>query len=400
MKKTVIILSAIILVLVIALIAAVTALITNNPDTPNENGEITVVDENAEERVPLTAVLTDDLQDIFIKNTLIRIRQEEEEFERLNNPYYHVIPDETGRVFCVMFHGFVREYTGGDRSITTTLDEFRLLLERLYGYGYRTVSLTDFIEGNINIPKGTKPIVFTFDDGRASQFSFIRNEDGTFSDNPDTAVYVMEQFYREFPDFGLNGTFFLNLGFENTFGTVGTFSERVNAVINKGFEIGNHSYNHENLGRLNTPEEIMEAMGRNAKMLNEINPNHKMETLALPYGITNRELSEYIISGVFEGYEYHNKGIMLVGAEPAQQLYMKGADPARIRRVMASGMDPVDWDLTWWLDNLRDTRIYISDGSPYTVTVPERFLNEVDTDKIEALGKRLVVIDNEGNQIN
>jgi peptidoglycan/xylan/chitin deacetylase (PgdA/CDA1 family) len=171
-------------------------------------------------------------------------------------------------------------------------------------------------------------------------------------------------------------------------------------MIDKGFEIKNHSFNHENLGRLTTPEQIMEALGRNAKTLHEINPNHKMDTLALPYGINNRELSQYIISGTYEGHEYHNKGIMLVGAEPAMQLYMKDADPARIRRVMASGMDPVDWDLAWWFNNLRDTRIFISDGSPYTVTVPERYLDEVDVGKIEQMGKRLVVIDSEGKITN
>lgn len=308
------------------------------------------------------------------------------------NPYEDVPPDETGKIIIVMFHNFVEEYEeGGDKTITMMLSDFRSLLERFYNNGYRTASLSDFIDGSISVQRGAKPVIFTFDDGRSSQFSLIENADGSFSVKPETAVGVMMEFYKEHPDFGLNGTFFVNLSLKGTFGGTGTMSERLKALSDMGLEIGNHTYNHVNLTKSKTKEEIMMEIGRNAKTLEELT-GAKMSALALPYGNNVQEdFREYLETGAFEGYEYHNKGVMLVGAEPAAQMYLKDSDPLRIRRVLASGIEQQDWDLNWWLAKMDGEHEYISDGNPDTVTVPKDKLDMVDTDRLEVLGKELVV---------
>lgn len=322
---------------------------------------------------------------------------EREALERANNPYYDIMADETGRVPIIMFHNFVPEYKeGGDVKITTTLAEFRKLLERFYNEGYRSTSLDKFIKGEIDVPKGCKAVIFTFDDGRDTQYSMIENPDGTLSDNPNTAVAVLEQFYAEYPDFGLNGTFFLNMEFAGTFGTVGTLKERCQAMLDKGFELENHSYSHANLAVLGSAGSVAAEIGRNAKEFEDMFPGHKMTKLALPFGNTSKSYPEPVVAGNYEGYDYRNIGVMLVGAEPAKQMYLKDADPVKIRRILASGITPVECDMGWWLDNnMGGIPEYISDGNPDTISVPKEKLDLVDEEKIKALGKELVVVEPE-----
>ena len=43
--------------------------------------------------------------------------------------------------------------------------------------------MKDYIEGNINTPPGTTPVVITFDDGTRGQFNIL-DEDGEFRIDP------------------------------------------------------------------------------------------------------------------------------------------------------------------------------------------------------------------------
>ena len=65
----------------------------------------------------------------------------------------------------------------------------------------------------------------------------------------------MEEFYSKYPDFGLEGTFFVNLGLSTFSGK--TLSERLN-LIDKGFEIGNHTLNHINLTDVKSSDKLMQ----------------------------------------------------------------------------------------------------------------------------------------------
>ena len=140
--------------------------------------------------------------------------------------------NESGKIIIAMYHKFGKEEKD---EWTRSYENFYKDLEYLYEHGYRSISLNDYLNNNIKVPVGTTPIVFTFDDGSASQFNFIKNDSGDLVVNPNSAVGVMEKFYSEHPDFGLNGTFFINgTGF---FGSLGTNKEKLSYLINKGFEI-------------------------------------------------------------------------------------------------------------------------------------------------------------------
>lgn len=285
-----------------------------------------------------------------------------------------------------MFHNFVEEYKKGDKLYTTTFDAFEKLLDTLYTSGYRLISMNDYLKGNIDTPAGCIPMVFTFDDGTAGQFNLI-DEGGTLKANPRSAVGIMEKFYETHPDFGTKGTFYVNLG-NQTFNGAGTVAQRLEYLKNKGFEIGNHTYTHINLKETKTAEKIQQEIGGNQKKMYELIPDYTFTTFSLPYGAPSKDLTQYVIKGELEGTKYENLGIMEVGWDPNPSPFSVKFNPLSIHRVRSSGIEPVEADLAWWLDNQKRSNQYVSDGNPDTVAVPEANAEFVDK---ERLGSRTLV---------
>lgn len=302
--------------------------------------------------------------------------------------YSTVKPDESGQIMVVMFHNFVEAYQSGDKAYTTTFSEFEGLLQDLYERKYRLISLTDMLNNNIDIPAGCIPMVFTFDDGTVGEFNLIEKE-GNLIANPRSAVGIMEAFNKKHPDFGLKGTFFVNLGIKTTFKGAGTMSERLKYLIDKGFEIGNHTKTHVSLPGVKTVQKMLEEVGGNQKLMNEYVPGYAFNSFSLPFGSAPKSLKEYVIQGNYEGSEYKHSAIMLVGANPAPSPVSIKFDPLAIPRVRATGITKVECDLAWWLDALsKGNSQYVSDGAANTVTVPQQKKQNVDMAKLN--GKQLV----------
>ncbi|HOM03286.1 MAG TPA: polysaccharide deacetylase family protein [Acetivibrio sp.] len=302
-----------------------------------------------------------------------------------------VKPNEAGKIMVVMFHNFVESFTptSYDKGeYTTTFSEFEKLLQSLYDDGYRLISMSDYLNNNISVPAGCIPMIFTFDDGTAGQFNLVE-ENGTLKANKKSAVGIMEEFCEKHPDFGLKGTFYVNLG-NSTFQGEGTLQERLKYLIDKGFEIGNHTYTHINLKDTTSAEKIQEGIGKNQKTIAELIPGYKMVTFSLPYGLLpSKDLQNYVIKGSYDGVEYEHAAIMEVGWDPAQSPVSKDFNPLSTHRVRASGINPVEGDLAWWIKNLSREEQYVSDGNPDTVTVPAKNEDKVDKDKLK--GKELIV---------
>jgi len=296
-------------------------------------------------------------------------------------------PNEAGKVMVVMFHNFIETYKSGDKEYTTTFNEFRNLLQELYDRGYRLISLSDYINNNISVEPGCVPMVFTFDDGTSGQFNLVE-ENGKLVANKQSAVGIMEEFNKTHPDFGLKGTFFVNLGLK-TFDGEGTLDERLKYLIDKGFEIGNHTLEHVKLSEITSAEKIQQQIGGNQKKMSELVPGYIMDTFSLPYGLPSENLVGYVIEGEFEGIKYKNRAIMEVGWDPNPSPVSKKFNPLSIHRVRASGIVPVQADLAWWLSSLKRENEYVSDGNPNTVTVPKEKEEEIDHDKLG--GKELIV---------
>lgn len=291
--------------------------------------------------------------------------------------------NEAGKVMVVMFHNFVESFTptkSDKGTYTTTFDEFRTLLQTLYDKGYRLISFTDFINNRIDVPAGCIPMVFTFDDGTAGQFHLME-QDGKLVADPQSAVGIMEEFQEKHSDFGVKGTFYINLG-NKTFPGAGTVEERLKYLKDKGFEIGNHTYTHVHLPDIKSPDKLQEEIGKNQKELLQLLPDYQMKTFSLPYGQASKDLKHLVEKGEFDGTAYQHIGIVEVGWDPSVPPTSKKFNPLAIHRVRSTGMTKVEADLDWWLNNISRKQQYISDGNPDTVSVPESKKEDIDETKL------------------
>ena len=309
-------------------------------------------------------------------------------------------PNEAGEVPIIMFHAFIDEldpeesYSNDYLRYTQSLSSLRDLLERLYDMGYRMASMTDFLNNEIKVEAGYKPIVFTFDDGTPGQFSLIE-ENGELVINPDCAAAVMLDFYKEHPDFGLEGTFYVNLGGSPFYedrssgpALAGTAQERLQYLIDLGFEVGNHTYSHYNMSNAQDGDSLIREVGKNQAVMNELIEGYTFTSLALPFGSVPSGLYDYIKSGIYEGTAYMNLGVLEVGWDPSVSPVNPDYDPYSIHRIRGTGFLAEDCDFEYWLEHERQP-VYVSDGDPNIVTVPEEYTYLVDEGKLG--GKQLRV---------
>lgn len=302
-------------------------------------------------------------------------------------------PNEVGEIPIVMFHNFIEAYEEKtEKEFTTTFAEFEQLLETLYNEGYRLISMADFIDCNISVPAGCKPMVFTFDDGTPGQFNLIE-ENGTLKVNPKSAVGVMVEFSKKHPDFGLRGIFYVNMDRGNeTFKGQGTLRERFEILLSLGFELGTHTWGHVDFSdaKNNNAERIQEAIGKNQEKAEEILPGLRFYSMALPFGSqpVNKDLRPLLVRGIYNNTEYYNESILAVGANPSVPSISVKYKSDYVSRIRAQGRVPVDCDLTWWLPRMTSSRMFISDGDPSTIVVPEEKLDEVNQDRLG--GKKLI----------
>lgn len=252
--------------------------------------------------------------------------------------------NESGKIIIAMFHRFA------DSDLdewTRSYDNFYNDLKYLYDHNYRTVSLNDYLNNSMKVPVGCTPIVLTFDDGSKGQFNLIRNDDGELVANPKSAVGIMERFYSEYPEFGLNGTFFINSTF---FAGEGTNEERLKYLVDRGFEIGNHTSSHVNFSKASV-DTIQKEVGTIANMVRKLVDGYEITALALPYGISSKDYKSYIAKGEYDGQAYDNKVLLLVGANPALPVTNEKVNLLALPRVRATGGGKiVECDLYYWLD--------------------------------------------------
>lgn len=306
-----------------------------------------------------------------------------------NEDIRKIKPNEAGKIMVVMFHNFVDEFKPSkydNGEYTTTFIAFERLLEELYQKGYRLGNVNDFLNNEMDVPAGTMPIMFTFDDGTSGQFNLI-NQNGELVANPKSAVGILEKFNEKHPDFGIKGTFYVNLGL-GVFDGYGTVAERLKYLTDKGFEIGNHTYTHIHLNQAKTADEIQREIGENQKKMLEYISGYNFTSFALPFGQASKMLKTFVEAGEYRGVKYKNSAIMEVGAGPTISPIHKNSMPLSMSRVRASGISAVECDLAWWIKHLRRDEQYISDGNPKTVTIPNKLIQKIDESRLK--GKKLL----------
>ena len=314
------------------------------------------------------------------ENILEELQNKEEELDVIEEviDLNKIKPNENGQIMVIMYHGIGDE----ESEWVRTSDNFRKDLKTLYESGYRLLSLNDYVDNNINIEAGYTPVVLTFDDGLQNQFNYI-DINGNKQIDPNCAVGILEEFCSDNPDFGKAATFFVY--YPVPFRQKEFISEKYRFLIDNGYEIGNHGYNHENLGKITT-EKVQESLAKNVYNTNKFIHGYNVRSLALPYGAAPKgDNYKYVVSGEFEGYEYFNKAVLKVGSNPAYAPNHIKYDPARIPRVRGSEILVQGTGIYDYLDYFEKNpqKRYISDGNNNTIYVPEDELDNINSDSIK-----------------
>ncbi|MGH7314229.1 MAG: polysaccharide deacetylase family protein [Candidatus Rokuibacteriota bacterium] len=272
-------------------------------------------------------------------------------------------PNELGRIMILEYHRI--DYP--EERWTRTPENFRRDLETLYARGYRLVALNDLLDGRIVLPTGTSPVVLTFDDSSPGQFRYLER-DGAIAIDPKSGVGILEAFIGERPAFGRAATFFVLPGASRPnrlFNQPEHEGRKLRYLVSKGYEIGNHTLWHANLGKYDEPT-VRAQIAEAQTWIQRHVPEYRPRTLALPHGVYPRDVG-WALQGSAKGSTYRHDAILMVAGGAAPSPFARAFDPARLPRIQA-----VERDLAYWLTYFerRPQERFVSDGDPTTVTIP------------------------------
>jgi hypothetical protein len=286
--------------------------------------------------------------------------------------------NELGQVPIVMHH-MIRADRVGEYDQTPA--EFRAELEYLWRHGYVPVNVGELANGNLDIPAGTTPVGFTFDDATTYQIDFAASGEV----KSQTAVGIMLDFARTHPGFVPRGTFYVN---RLPFGSKANAKRALLWLTRNGFEIGNHTHDHIPLRAL-TDDEVRKQIATGAQAIHDVLPNYRIRSLSLPLGSLPKT-SRLAVSGSWQGKRYGPYAVLLVGADPAPSPFSSTFDRLAIPRIRTShaGWDgDADYAFAYWMRHFEQnpSARYVSDGDPRTVAVskdatadvPRRFEDRV-----------------------
>lgn len=278
--------------------------------------------------------------------------------------------NELGQIMILEYH----KIDSPEGRWTRTPENFRRDLARLWEKGYRLVALNDLLDGRIDVPAGTTPVVLTFDDSSPGQFRYLE-KNGALEVDPDCAVGILETFAGEHPGFGLKATFYVLPAADppnRLFNQPAHEGRKLKYLVARGFEIGNHTLWHANLARY--PEEtVRKQLAAAQQRIQQYVPGYRPRTLALPMGAYPREIG-WVVRGSADGAAYQHDAILKVSGGAAPSPLSKRFDPLHLPRIQA-----LESELAYWLgyfDRHPEER-FVSDGDPLTVTVPKGMLEKV-----------------------
>ncbi|WP_106398563.1 polysaccharide deacetylase family protein [Actinocorallia populi] len=278
--------------------------------------------------------------------------------------------NELGQVPVIMYHRILAK---GGSEIDRTPGELRAELERLAKGNYVPVTAAEFVQGRIDIPAGAHPVVLTFDDGNPTQFAL----DAAGNPAPDTAVAILMEMHAKYPAFRPVATFFVN---KDPFQLGEEANAGVSWLVQRGFEIANHTYTHPNLAGMPTAK-VESEIAKAEEVVKKVSGSPSV-TFAYPFGNTPRTRAKDN-AFVSKGDTWQFQGVFLAGWNPSVSVFSKEFDNTKISRIRSE--DKVKKDgcdkfcSTAWLETLDknpDNR-YTSDGDPAAVTAPSGSISQL-----------------------
>ena len=255
--------------------------------------------------------------------------------------------DSTGKVPVLMYHVI------GDHDALWTVERgrFRRQLETLHARGYRPITVAQLIDRDFrDVPRGYKPVVFTFDDASPSQFRYLVRGDSLVVD-PTSAVGIWLDFARTRPDWKPRATFCLLSGAEagrSFFGNKGIEGQqdawrfrKVQWLHAQGFELCNHTLWHATLGKY--PDAVVqEQIARGQLAIDSAVPGYRVRTFALPLGVwpKNRPLAwagSWTDPKTGTVTRYAHDAVLEVAGGPSVSPFDPTFAPRSIKRFVVTG---------------------------------------------------------------
>jgi peptidoglycan/xylan/chitin deacetylase (PgdA/CDA1 family) len=254
-----------------------------------------------------------------------------------------------------MYHQFVAKPRG---AYDQTPEQLRAELTRLYREGYRTVTAASLVRGAIDLPAGKSPMVLTFDDSTTSQYG----EQADGSVDPASAVGILLAVAKQYGEEHPVATFYVNA---DPFAGRDEYLAKLHGL---GMELGDHTYGHTRLDRLDATG-VQRELARGLEVIRKAAPDAAVTTMALPLG--QHPADEALAhTGRFGATSYDFAGVMLVGAGPSPSPYSSKFKPYAIPRLLSGHDKTQAFAATYWLDRLRTSR-YVSDGDPDHISFPK-----------------------------
>ena len=277
--------------------------------------------------------------------------------------------NELGMIPVIMHHRVANDPAS---EYDMTPAQFRRELRTLYRRGYRPIAASDMVTGRIQVPPGKTPVVLTFDDSSREQFALLPNG----KVDPETAVGILLAFARNHSGFTPSATFFV---ISTLFDADDSDGPRLLAELARlGFDIGDHTYHHANLGALDATA-VQREIILGKRMINDAVPEKEVRIFALPYGVYPKP-HELALHGSWDGDSYDYGGVFEVGSGPAPSPYSINFDPLAIPRIRAAPWQgEEDFGSGYWLHYLQihRNRRYVSDGDPTKISFPAVFAGAV-----------------------
>lgn len=290
-------------------------------------------------------------------------------------------PNEVGKFLVLEYHRLGERET----EFVRTAENFRKDLRALYEAGYRPVTMRQILNGEIDIPAGTSPVVFTIDDASLGQF-YLR-EDGSV--DPGSMMGMWESFRAENPAWD-NGAVWCILPAadhpSNFFGEKpsrevpraereATIRRKVELLVEHDHEICNHTLYHARLDRARDDTQVQEFIGRGEDSIQVYLPDdYDIVTFALPLGMWPKTRS-LAWKGSHAGKPYEYRAVLEVSGDANESPFDSRFDPHSVNRFIV-GPGRLERQIAAWEKNPADR--YISDGDPGTITVPAALADRVD----------------------
>lgn len=229
-------------------------------------------------------------------------------------------------------------------------DGFRRDLQLLYDRGYRPITVAQLVDRKFDIPRGTSPVVITFDDASPGQFSYIERN-GKLEIDPNSAVGIWLDFGRRHRDWKNRATFCVlpaaaeGHAFFGDTGVAGQKTEwrfpKLRFLVQQGFELCNHTLWHGRLDR-RSDEAVQEQIARGVFAVDSAVAGYRVRTFALPLGMwpKNRALAQagrWTDEKSARTIAYRFDAVLEVTGALAGTLYGPGFNPLAIPRTQVVG---------------------------------------------------------------